>query len=73
MYTDDTQRTVANVLAILERDISPENLAKHYVGVFKRDPRKGYARGYQAFLESVADGDDYLRRIRPTAIRAARV
>ncbi len=65
MYTDDTQRTIANVLAILDEDITLENLAKRYVGVFKRDPRKGYARGYQAFLESVSDGDDYLRRIRP--------
>lgn len=65
MYTDDTQRTIANVLAILDENITLENLAEHYVGVFKRDPRKGYARGYQAFLESVSDADDYLRKIRP--------
>jgi ADP-ribosylglycohydrolase len=39
--------------------------ADSFVGCFKRDPRDGYARGFQAFLEGVVDGQDFLARINP--------
>ena len=42
-----------------------EYLADKFVEAFRRDERKGYARGFQAFLESTPDGAAFLRDIRP--------
>ena len=39
------------------------------VEVFKRDPRNGYAKGFQSFLESVGSGDEFLERIKPESIK----
>lgn len=78
-YTDDGQMSVANAEVLLGGSPSPGSLAlaDRWVKVFKRDWRKGYARGFQAFLESVKDGQEFLDRIRPdsdkngAAMRAA--
>jgi ADP-ribosylglycohydrolase len=65
-YTDDTQMSLAIAELLVEGGPwSPRELANRFVQVFKRDPRPGYARGFQAFLESVEDGSDFLRRIKP--------
>jgi ADP-ribosylglycohydrolase len=56
---------------------TPQNLARRFVEVFRRDPREGYAGGFYAFLQEVRDGDEFLSRIRPdsdksgAAMRAA--
>jgi ADP-ribosylglycohydrolase len=65
-YTDDTQMSIAIAEAIVSGEQwTPKLLADAFVRVFKRDPRDGYARGFQAFLESIEDGDQFLRDIRP--------
>lgn len=65
-YTDDTQMTLAIAEAIVSGEPwTPENLARRFVEVYKRDPREGYARGFRAFLEEVHDGTEFLDRIRP--------
>lgn len=66
-YTDDTQMSLAVAETILTKDYSKENFAKHFVEAFKRDPRKGYASQFYAFLMSVSDGKDFLYRIRPNS------
>ncbi len=77
-YTDDTQMSLAVAEALLSGSRwSPELLARHFVEAYRRDPREGYARGFQAFLNEVRDGEDFLARIRPdsdksgAAMRAA--
>ncbi|MEV0681766.1 ADP-ribosylglycohydrolase family protein [Actinosynnema sp. NPDC050436] len=65
-YTDDTQMTLA--LAELLADggpWTPPAIADRFVDAFHRDPRDGYARGFQAFLREVRTGADFLARIRP--------
>ncbi|GIJ55487.1 ADP-ribosylglycohydrolase family protein [Virgisporangium aurantiacum] len=65
-YTDDTQMSLAIAEALVDGlDWTPRVLAAKFVEVFRRDPRSGYAGGFQRFLESVADGDEFLARIRP--------
>jgi ADP-ribosyl-[dinitrogen reductase] hydrolase len=67
-YTDDTQMSLAIVEAILADDPwTPEVLARHFVEVFKRDPREGYARGFFGFLQKVEDGAQFLKEIEPTS------
>src|SRR5262249_54941766 len=66
MYTDDTQMSLAVAEAVVSGERwTPENIAARFVTAFQRDPRDGYARGFQAFLETVRDGRDFLARIRP--------
>ncbi|QIS14347.1 ADP-ribosylglycohydrolase family protein [Nocardia arthritidis] len=65
-YTDDTQMTlaVAELLASGE-PWTEERLADHFVRVYHRDRRDGYASGFQRFLDTVHSGAEFLRRIRP--------
>jgi ADP-ribosylglycohydrolase len=77
-YTDDTQMSLAVAEALVSGEHwTPQNLARRFVEVFRRDPREGYAGGFYAFLQEVRDGDDFLARIRPdsdksgAAMRAA--
>jgi len=79
-YTDDTQMSIAVAeLIVSGAPFTRENLADGFVQSFKRDPRTGYASGFYEFLKGVADGADFLARIRPTssknggAMRAAPV
>jgi ADP-ribosyl-[dinitrogen reductase] hydrolase len=70
-YTDDTQMTIAVTEAMLTgQSLTPELLADHFVEVFKRDPRTGYAPRFYRFLRSVDSGAEFLERIRPTSDRS---
>lgn len=65
-YTDDTQMSLAIAEAIIARDEwTPLRLATRFVEVYKRDPRPGYAKEFQKFLDEVRDGEEFLRRIKP--------
>lgn len=64
-YTDDTQMSIAVAEVLAQGDFTPERFAAAFVRAFKRDPRKAYARGFQAFLESVTDPSDFMARIKP--------
>jgi ADP-ribosylglycohydrolase len=69
-YTDDTQMSIAITEALLADDPwTPLALADRFVRSYKRDPRGGYARGFRRLLESVADGEEFLERIRPMSER----
>ncbi len=64
-YTDDTQMSLAVAEAILSgQPWTPQLLADHFVAAFKRDPREGYARGFQTFLSHVQSGTQFLAEIR---------
>lgn len=65
-YTDDTQLTLALAeLRVSGAAWTPESVAQAFVTAFHRDPREGYARGFQAFLGTVHTGAEFLARIRP--------
>ncbi len=65
-YTDDTQMSIAVAEAILSGEPwTPALLADCFVNAFRRDPRKGYARNFQAFLEATETGAQFLETIRP--------
>ncbi|CCH33890.1 ADP-ribosylglycohydrolase family protein [Actinosynnema sp. NPDC047251] len=77
-YTDDTQMTLALAELLVDGGPwTPPAIAERFVDAFHRDPRDGYARGFQAFLREVRTGADFLARIRPdsdksgAAMRAA--
>lgn len=69
-YTDDTQMSIAITEAILGGDWFDErNYANAFVDTFKRDPLRGYARGFGKLLSKVKNGDDLLRKIVPSSER----
>ncbi len=69
-YTDDTQLTLALAEALIARDSwTPRALADRFVAVYRRDPRPGYARGFESVLKQCKSGEDFLRLIRPTSER----
>ncbi|MCE9567140.1 MAG: ADP-ribosylglycohydrolase family protein [Planctomycetes bacterium] len=71
MYTDDTQMSIGTAEAILSREPwMPATLVRHWLAAFHRDPRDGYARGFQAFLESHHTVEQFLADIRPDSDRA---
>lgn len=66
MYSDDTQMSIAIAELVIEGiEWTPLNIANKFVEVFKRDQRDGYARGFQAFLESISSGEEFLAQIKP--------
>lgn len=68
IYTDDTEMSVANsrVLVENERPHTPLMFADAYVREFRRGGcRKGYSRKFQAFLERVESGEQFLAEISP--------
>lgn len=66
LYTDDTQMSIAVAEALLlNKDLTPKDFANAFVCAFKRDERDGYARGFQAFLESIKSGDEFMAKIKP--------
>ena len=68
MYTDDTQMSIAIAELMIEgAEWTALNIANKFVNAFKRDEREGYAGGFQKFLEMVADGQEFLDKIRPTS------
>jgi len=68
MYTDDTQMSIAVAEAIVSGDEwTPQNIVKHFLAVFLRDPRDGYSRAFQGFLENKDNQtpDGFLANIKP--------
>lgn len=76
MYTDDTQMSIA--VAEVLRDWMPlmrmgghvtqqKDFAEAWVRCFHRDPRKGYAKNFQVFLESHTTADTFLQDIHPVS------
>lgn len=72
MYTDDTQMSIG----ITEVLVTPEynqllatqlDFANAWTRVFHRDFRDGYARGFQAFLETTKSGMEFMDRIKPAS------
>lgn len=69
-YTDDTQMSVAVAEVLLRCDaLSPNTFADAFVHCYQRDPRQGYAKGFQKLLGECFDGTDLRQRIRPTSSR----
>ncbi len=69
-YTDDTQMSLAVTELLLSGgDWTPLALARAFLGAYKRNPRVGYATGFQNLLDSVDSGDELLARIKPTSTR----
>lgn len=69
-YTDDAEMSIANAHVLLncEPPYTPLMFADAYMAEFHRGGiREGYARGFQAFLQTVKSGQDFLDRIRPTS------
>lgn len=69
-YTDDTQRAISNVEVLLSRDpgapFNPMAYGCSLVEAYKRDPREGYSRGFQALLKSVDNGGLLLNNVKRT-------
>lgn len=65
-YTDDTQMSIAIAEYVLSgEDIENERkITDCFVSCFKRDPIKGYSKGFQTLLEEVQSGKELLERIR---------
>lgn len=68
LYTDDTQMSIALAeLIISEAEWTPLNIANKFVECFKRDWRDGYSRLFQAFLERIESGEQFLAEIEPNS------
>ena len=62
--------SLAVVDALLGADEPPAAMfAQSFVAAYQRDPRAGYARGFEQLLDEVSDGADLQRRIRPDSVR----
>ena len=69
-YTDDTQMSLALAEALIARDPwTPLTLASRFVEVYHRDPRPGYARGFESVLKQCKNGEDLLRLLKPDSDR----
>src|SRR5271155_2330265 len=64
-YTDDTQMSIAVSEVLLGEEYRWPSFADAFVRCFKRDPRDGYARGFQAVLESVSDSVGLVTKVDP--------
>lgn len=69
-YTDDTQMSIALAERLLtDTSVTKANAADAFVLTFKRDPRQGYAKRFQALLESCDSGTVLLDTIHPFSTR----
>lgn len=63
-YTDDGQMTVGVTEVLLGgRPFTPLSLADAWIRCYHRDPREGYARGFQGFLHRTFSGQEFLDNI----------
>ncbi|MDQ7814512.1 MAG: ADP-ribosylglycohydrolase family protein [Patescibacteria group bacterium] len=65
-YTDDTEMSCANARVLIAHPppYEPIEFARAWLDEFNRGGRrKGYAKKFQSFLESVADGEEFLAKI----------
>jgi ADP-ribosylglycohydrolase len=71
MYTDDTQMSIGIAEAIVSGESwVPLVIVRHWLTAFHRDRRDGYARGFQAFLESHNTAEMFLADLRPDSDRS---
>lgn len=69
-YTDDGAMSIAVSEVLLQKPpYTKQMFANAFVDVFQRDYRDGYARNFQAFLDTVKDGSDFLARVRPDSVK----
>ena len=69
-YSDDTQMQLALAeLIVSGYEWHAERVAESFLATFKRDPRPGYAKKFQAFLEQVNNGTEFLDQIRADSER----
>ena len=69
MYTDDTQRAIANAEVVLAGSyLDIRAYAEAYVNAYKRDPREGYSRRYQEYLKTHPDAKSFLLDLDRTAV-----
>ena len=69
-YTDDTQMTLAIWEAVrLGEPWTPRYLADRFVSVYHRDPRPGYARGFEGVLKECKNGTELLEKLKPESDR----
>ncbi len=67
-YTDDTQMTIAVAEVLVSGGPwTAAAFAESFVHAYHRDPRAGYAGGFQALLPELPDGAALLARIRPNS------
>lgn len=70
-YTDDTQMSIGIAEYMLDTDHWTEHLsldiANKWVEVYKRDPRNGYSRKFQAILDEISNGKELLEKIVPNS------
>lgn len=72
MYTDDTQMSIALAELLLtgDRQWNAFKVADSFLTAFKRDPRKGYARRFQGFLEQTNNCNEFVANIKPDSERS---
>jgi len=69
-YTDDTQMSIAiSEVLLSEASATSATFADAFVRCYKRDRRKGYAKGMQALLDECPDGSSLRSRIKPESRR----
>lgn len=69
MYTDDTQRAIANAEVVLAGSyLDVRAYAEAYVNAYQRDPREGYSRRYQEYLKTHPDAKSFLLDLDRSAI-----
>ena len=70
IYTDDTQMSIA-IAELLADDVpfTSENLADYFLRTYKRDPKVGYAKGFQALLNSISTKEEFLSQIKSDSER----
>jgi ADP-ribosylglycohydrolase len=69
-YTDDTQMSIAIAELILSHsEWDDESIASGLVDCFKRDPRRGYSKGFYKLLTTVNSGRELLKKINSSSDR----
>ncbi len=69
-YTDDTQMSIAIAeLLISNTEFTKETCANSFIQTFKRDKRQGYAKKFQALIETCENGADLIKNIKPQSTR----
>lgn len=69
MYTDDTQRAIANAEVVLAGSyLDIRAYAEAYVNAYQRDPREGYSRRYQEYLKTHTNAKSFLLDLDRSAV-----
>lgn len=65
-YSDDTMMSIGvSEVLISGQPYTKEKFANAFVKGFHRDPREGYAKHFQAFLEKTYTGEEFIKNINP--------